>query len=477
VRSSNSQLIVDIVCRGHVTSQTTSRTDLVRIEGEGSHDFELTKPVIFDGARFLTRSPHGWIRARQIPQWVAGKLDTDPLIGPLANQMAWSEVHRRRPEVDQAIAQDLAVDVGEQINSRVDAQLRSLTERWRSFQDKLATVHPNPTARWTASHETDTVRLALLNDPDANPAEARDPATVGSIFPSLLFGDDDLVVYVSENMLNDMIASVVPTELVISDTQLQQIASATPATTSNSPPGLQDLLQTLTQWNMDPAKQTDSAKQTMSLYAIEFSPSNRPRVTVGQKSLQIQTTFRVLPRFGAPTEWMTVAVPIRGRALDDQEWTIETGVVRVTMNPDRPEPGTEIDHDSTARGRNSGGLVIAPVPRAAGDALKIPGDDSEREETVLPDPDGTHATSKPAAVMSPWPSLVEKAVTTLLQQSPPVRLPRVLKNDDTSLHSASKPGLAEGEKRVSLPAVQLCGLRGIENGICFRFRRLPSDTK
>ncbi|MCA9058675.1 MAG: hypothetical protein KDA85_09255, partial [Planctomycetaceae bacterium] len=212
LRAQQGELLFDIVCRGHVTSRTTSRTDQVRIEGDGAHEFQLTKTVFFDGRTFRTSAPFGWIRARQIPQIVAGKLDTDPLIGQLANQVAWSEVIRRSPEVDRAVAEDLAADVPEQVNARIDAELTYLADVWRQIRNSTEQLPGGDSLQWNVSADDQVIRLSLTDGGrmaggDSSPGiTTLDAPPVGPV----LNADEEIAAVVSEEFLNNLLAEALP---------------------------------------------------------------------------------------------------------------------------------------------------------------------------------------------------------------------------------------------------------------------------
>ena len=97
----------ELLNSGAVTSQTTGFNSQATVDSIGQHHFEITKPLWFDGKTFLTLPAHGTIRASQTPQRVLSTAGaTMPLLGPLSDRVAWNEVLRRTPQINQAVAED-----------------------------------------------------------------------------------------------------------------------------------------------------------------------------------------------------------------------------------------------------------------------------------------------------------------------------------------------------------------------------------
>ncbi len=59
-----------------------------------------------------------------------------PLLGPLSDRVAWNEVLRRTPQINQAVAEDVSRDVLPKINRLIDEDFASLQKMSRQRSEK-----------------------------------------------------------------------------------------------------------------------------------------------------------------------------------------------------------------------------------------------------------------------------------------------------------------------------------------------------
>src|SRR5690606_17830707 len=129
---------LDIVNTGYVRSQTRNVHPQVLVDSLGNHQFEIIKPVYFDGQRLLTQRGYGTIRAHESPLNVQSNASGWPLIGPLADRIARHEIGHRSQEIDNAVADDLSRDVIPKVDAEADRELALLSERIRTLQQESA---------------------------------------------------------------------------------------------------------------------------------------------------------------------------------------------------------------------------------------------------------------------------------------------------------------------------------------------------
>ena len=120
----NSQMAqFDVVLESLTNSNTIGRRPNAMVATEGCHRADLVKPVFFDGQRFTTRRPQGFVRANNVNRDVRTPYGTLPLFGPMANQIARSQTERLRATAEAETANRLAQRVVPQFNQSVDQQL------------------------------------------------------------------------------------------------------------------------------------------------------------------------------------------------------------------------------------------------------------------------------------------------------------------------------------------------------------------
>lgn len=127
----------DVVLQSLTNSNTIGRRPNAQVLTEGCHRADLVKPVFFDGQKFTTRRPQGFVRANNLNRDVRTPFSTLPLFGPMATQIARTQTERLRSTAENETANRLAQRVVPQFNQSVDQQLgaanRSLTGQLRTW--------------------------------------------------------------------------------------------------------------------------------------------------------------------------------------------------------------------------------------------------------------------------------------------------------------------------------------------------------
>jgi hypothetical protein len=211
----------ELLNTGDVTSQTTGFNPQATVDSVGQHHFEITKPLWFDGKTFLTLPAHGTIQASQTPQRVVSTAGAKmPLLGPLSDRVAWNEVLRRTPQINQAVAEDVSRDVLPKINRLIDEDFASLQKDVTMAQRKIGSIFGN-VFHFAGAHDRPqdvvsvwTVDQSIHRDGSvpAMPAEA-----------GAFRNDESVVAFVSEDSIESLLTQYFPAGLKLTDKQLQKL--------------------------------------------------------------------------------------------------------------------------------------------------------------------------------------------------------------------------------------------------------------
>jgi len=294
----------EVVSRGFVTTDTVSNSPQATILGQGQHDFEIIKRVEFDGDRIRTWHPHGWITARETPRQVFSRFDGVPLIGALSNQIARNEVLRRHPQIQDAVAADVARDVLNEINSSVDARLSQLSGQLGQLQRQVADIGPAASLSWDARSTENSLELVGRSEvPSSGPVSRLARGAVQ------LNDDEDIVVVVSEGFATRLASHFVPKGLSMPDTQLMASLAS----------GTEKILDINTIQTLRP-----SADSQASLFSITPRPEDPIRIRFDSGVIETIFHGRVEPRIGFPSDWMTTEFRFTGAYGSEDHWTLRT---------------------------------------------------------------------------------------------------------------------------------------------------------
>jgi hypothetical protein len=416
----------EVLNSGDVVSQTTGFNPQATVDSLGNHHFEVTKPMWFDGSKFLTLPAHGTIQASQTPQRVMSTAGASmPLLGPLTDRVAWNEVLRRTPQINQAVAEDVSRDVLPEIDRIVDADFAALQSQWRTLQEQVKATFPANRVQWAARSGTRT--FAVWAQPELG---ARSAASLPAVPDEArgLTDAEEVVVFVSEDAVGSLVSRYFPGGLKLTDTQLQKIQQARAASTESSPFSFAQVVQLLNDLRSVEASPA-------SLFTLEFAKERPLEIRFVDGDIRVNTTFQIHPAAGASSGWMTTSFNLRGKRLSQNEWTMAIRSVDVGESAQL----TSVDPDDD-------------FSLPSDEPLYIPGSNQLDQTEEIPANDVT--TVQAGTV---WMPIIRNAAESLAEKIPPVKLP--LEFDGTALVPESprfrlgKIDAAGGMLRVALRIV------------------------
>lgn len=411
----------ELLNSGDVSSQTTGFNPQATVDSVGQHHFEITKPLWFDGRTFLTLPAHGTIQASQTPQRVFSTAGaTMPLLGPLSDRVAWNEVLRRTPLINQAVAEDVSKDVLPKINRIIDDDFARLQKSVTSAQRKVAAAFGETQLRWCSRSARDVISVWTQN-------AAALPEGTTPLMPAeagAFRNDESVVGFISEAAVESLLAQYIPGGLKLTDKQLQKLELPENTLGEESAFSLDRLLSIS-------AALSSVASDDASLFTFELAPVNPFQVRFIDGDIRLITTFQIHPKGGAASGWMTTTFNLRGKRLSDEEWTVAIRSVDV---------------------EEMSGSVVSDSPTEDLDQLIIP---AAGEEDDKPAVDNANVTTVQAGTV--WLPIVRNAAQSLAEKIPPVRLP--LEFDGSSVipgaprFRLAKIDSANGMLRVGLRAL------------------------
>lgn len=292
-----------LISRGQVATSTISNHPQARIQGTGSHSFEIVKPVEFDGRQFLTVPAYGLVLASETPRLVESRLGRQlPLFAGVADRIAFSEVVRRLPQTNIAVAEDVAEEVLRDVNAAVDDRLRTLNRQLQTLTDQVESRYALPTLDWSATTSSGTLRL-IGQSSDEFPVSP-DPRMMQFLTPTAA---EDVVVVVSDELVNDVVQRLIPPDTVLSDSQLL-------ATSQEQRPSRLDW-QTLA--TLKPPQESE-----MLMFGIGVPSQDGVRLAFEGGRITARLKGRVVPRFGTAGEWFTSELVFSGRSGTNDYWVL-----------------------------------------------------------------------------------------------------------------------------------------------------------
>lgn len=193
--SSNSALF-DITLSGTVSSNATGSTSQARVHIVGNHYFTANKEVRFDGKKFFTRPSRVGVSANNRAVGATTKFSGVPLLGHIADDIAFNEASKRMPEANSATAGKIYSQVKRQLDSEVDGQFDSAEMKLESdFYGPLREngLYPD------AVHLSSGSSYVLARGRIMNPAELGGQLPAPNAAPP----SRGLLVEIHESMLNN----------------------------------------------------------------------------------------------------------------------------------------------------------------------------------------------------------------------------------------------------------------------------------
>ncbi|MCA9048677.1 MAG: hypothetical protein KDA89_08110, partial [Planctomycetaceae bacterium] len=284
---------LEILASGIVSSSTVGYTPQAQVMSSGSHTFQIVKPVYFDGTRLLTKQGFGTIQARQCPQSVRTGVSGLPLIGPLGDRYAWSEMLRRMPTSDAIVVRQVADDVLPKVNSQVDGELADLNQNWQTFRTQVE-QSLSDRVTWSARSRQDDILLTL--NTTAGPVGA----AVGVDADCWSTAPEAVVLMVHENLINRLLSRLPYGGMTITDTSLQQLVQAAGAPEADRSAALAKVFREL-----------KYESGTAKMFSIRTADQMPLAVSFERDQVVLQLRFRILPKSGRPFQMMVLNIALQ----------------------------------------------------------------------------------------------------------------------------------------------------------------------
>lgn len=306
---------------GEVVSETLGLNAQAVINSSGQHQFEVLKPLWFDGSRFRTQKCYGTIQASQWPQGVSSTAGRRaPALAPLGDRLAWNQVLLMQPRINRAVAQDLSRDVLPKIDKRVEARFAELQDRWLGLQSEVGRCLPDLRVQWSACATDAEVQLSAWT--------VIEPAQVAGAAVRVR-ESEDVALCVSQSALGAVLNAVLDRELersggrVMTDSRLQGFRRVLQS--SLSPPGAGEAVG---------ESAGESGDLGATLYSVEFAERESVVVDCTGGVLKVQLRLRIVPRAGLPSDWMLVGLSLRGEICGEGLWRVRVSGVEVSGGSD-----------------------------------------------------------------------------------------------------------------------------------------------
>lgn len=332
---------LNVVTQGTVNSNTVGYTPQARVATAGNHTFNVTKPIYFDGNRFLTKPAYGGLQVRQTPQAVNSLASGVPLFGQLGDQIAWNAVMRRMPASDSIVARRVADDVFPKVNSSVDEKLRDLNIKCRDLKQKLRLVLGNDSVVWKASSSTDSFSTVATNQMVVR----SNRETTGRNLQSRLAEVEVAAVVVSEDSTNHLLNKLPISGMTISDATLQNMIQEFQQG-EKDPRRIPGLLKNIDRWKSEPL-----------LFSLKFADELPLKLLFRDGSLQIQANFQVLPKLGEPSVMQRVTIRLSGKSTGNSEWSLFVKDINAEPASSNEQPDTWTNLIS-----NQAKVLISTIP-------------------------------------------------------------------------------------------------------------------
>jgi len=306
---------------GNVRSTTVGVTPAAQVSSLGDHSFQLVKRVYFDGARFLTRRTYGSIVARSQPFFINTIASGIPILGQVGEQIAWSETLRRQPVTESIVARQVADDLVPDFDAAVDRELASANYSWKQIQTDIARAIPRQPLRWQAETTADSLTVRFgYRSPSGIHLTAK-PLHHSALRPEAL-PKEDLVLTLSDQLINDVLADLPLNSVTVSDAALERLGASAgqliAADGRSDAVSLSDLLAP------EPLR--------FSLQLADVSPLS-VRFEKGRPALIIR--FRVKPKIGPLTELHRLTIRLQGADSGNGRWSI--GIADVDVESEDPD--------------------------------------------------------------------------------------------------------------------------------------------
>ncbi len=312
--NSNNTARLHILTTGTVSSTTVGLTSQARVATLGNHTFSVTKPVFFDGDRFLTKPAYGSLQARQIPQAVNSVASGMPLLGRIGDRIARRAVFRRMPTSNAIVVRQVADDLLPKVNAQVDRQLAELNRKWRDLRQTISQVAGGRQTSWAASTTDNSFSLSA-----SSPSTTQHTATSGPSLTTDLQDPEVVAVTFSQDSINRWLAAQPLGGLTIPDTTLPQ-AIQTFQNAKDDPQAILQLLQ----------RQTESSVEPL-IFSLQLADSSPVSLALKEGLLTLQIRFQVVPKQAPASQMHQMRIVLGGQGATDGKWTI--ALQKISVDP------------------------------------------------------------------------------------------------------------------------------------------------
>lgn len=321
------QARLDIISQGQVHSTTRGYSAQAVINSRGHHNFTITKPAYFDGLHVLTRPAYGSIHATNQPQAVHSIASGLPLLGPLGDQIAWSEVVRRNPQTEAVVVRQVADDVIPEVNQTVDRELTELNQQLRGLRQSLRNLIPTDGYHWRARSTANHVEVLSVA---AMSGAGSASVASGSETPLTPGAEEDVAIVVSEQLVNQLLGSLPIGGLDVTDTELQKLLTADALNPEAlSAEGLAAMVAAFTGSAGTGIANREASEAVLFSVRLDNEQPVQIRFRDGRVSLNVR--FQVVPRLGAVSATQQLTIDLQGQESGKDMWSIQ--VADVTVQP------------------------------------------------------------------------------------------------------------------------------------------------
>lgn len=170
----------DIRAVGSTNSDTFGQTNLATVRTIGSHQFNMSKPIYFDGTQFLVQRARGFVNpsSQTVGAWT--RYDDIPLIGPIANRTAYRTALERKSTTERITADRIAERLIPRFNTEVNNGMIDLNAKLKEQRTSLTEQGLWPERLAVSSTDTALSMSAWFRDASEDVAPIANPADVGS---------------------------------------------------------------------------------------------------------------------------------------------------------------------------------------------------------------------------------------------------------------------------------------------------------
>lgn len=355
------QIRINLQNHGTVTSRTSGITPQALVENSGRHQFQITKPVYFDGQSFRTQRAYGIIQASQVPVRVQSSASGVPIIGPVADRIAWSEVMRMSPQIADAVAKDLSTDILPKVDAATDAELVQLNTTLAETLQITKRFSVLKAHRLRTSSTADSASLSMIprssnsKSPEIQTAAKPSWQRSGKSDPA-----DDVVLKFSDTLAESLLLEVLFPGRLITDREMKNpgllmtpqkpesrdFGSVPDSTSSRSSPVGANGDGRWTDQGETSDPEFDSA--SAELFSIQLAEERPVSVAFRNGEIQLSVNFQVILRTGQKSGWHSARVRVEGTNYNKEEWGLRVSDASVVTLKELESEDSEAEKNNAS---------------------------------------------------------------------------------------------------------------------------------